>query len=283
MNDDWRLKIDPREEGHAGQLVDHLDSRGLEHDVRDAFHDRIIVSHEGSEVFLYAATREQLESAGELVNSLAKQHGWKLSTELRHWHPAAEEWEDPGKPLPDNDRALKAEHAEEIAAEDKQVREQGYPNFEVRVECPSHHDAMHFRQQLREEGFYSIARDGQGEEPRLLLMEQSVTRAVHQAVACAGLICESAGYVGAVDIGVAVLHIEHAAAASLAQGWNPGPVFGAPDFRRHSRVLASSLSDPRGLTGDLLAPLFEAISVRGYDPYAESLLGDSEGGGSSEI
>jgi hypothetical protein len=158
VNDDWRLKIDPQEEGHAGQLVDLLDSRGLEHDVRAAFHDRIIVSHEGAEVFLYAATREQLESAGELVDSLAKQHGWKLSTELSHWHPAAEEWEDPDKPLPDSDRALTAEHAEEIAAEDKKVREQGYPNFEVRIECPSHHDAMHFRQQLREEGFASVHR-----------------------------------------------------------------------------------------------------------------------------
>lgn len=158
MNDDWRLKIDPREEGRAGQLVDHLDSRELEHDVGAAFHDRIIVSHEGAEVFLCAATREQLESAGELVDALAKQHGWKLGTELRHWHPAAEEWEDPDKPLPDSDRALKAEHAEEIAAEDKQVREQGYPNFEVRVECPSHHDATHFRQQLREEGFSSVHR-----------------------------------------------------------------------------------------------------------------------------
>lgn len=158
MDDDWRLKIDPQEEGNARQLVDYLDSKGLERDVEAAFHDRITVSHEDSEVFLYAATREQLESVGELVDSLARKHGWKLSTELSHWHPAAEEWEDPDKPLPDRDRALKAEHAEEIAVEDKKVQVQGYPNFGVRIECPSHRDAIHFRKQLREEGFSSVHR-----------------------------------------------------------------------------------------------------------------------------
>lgn len=158
LNDDWRLQIDPLEEGHDGQLVDHLESRELEHDVSAAFHDRIVVSRDGARVFLYAGTRDQLESAGELVDSLARQHGWKLRTDLSHWHPAAEKWEDPDKPLPASDRALKAEHAEEIAAEDKKVREQGYPVFEVRVEFPSHRDAMQYRQRLQEEGLSSVHR-----------------------------------------------------------------------------------------------------------------------------
>jgi hypothetical protein len=158
MNDDWRLQIDPKEEAHTAQLIDRLDAHELQHDLSDAFHDRVIVTRDGPHVFLYAGTREQAESAGELIDSLARQHGWTLTTELKHWHPGAEDWEDPDKPLPDSDLALKAEHDEEVAAEDKKVREQGYPEFEVRVEFPSHHDAMRFRQQLREEGLSSVHR-----------------------------------------------------------------------------------------------------------------------------
>jgi hypothetical protein len=160
MNDDWRLQIDPQEDAHAGQLIGHLDAGALKHELSEAFHDRVIVSRERHEprVFLYAGTREQAEAARKLIDSLARQHGWTLSTELRHWHPTAEAWEEPDKPLPDSDLALRAEHQEEIAAEDKKVREQGYPEFEVRVEFPSHRDAVSFRQKLRDEGFSSVHR-----------------------------------------------------------------------------------------------------------------------------
>jgi hypothetical protein len=158
MNDDWRLQIDPEEDSHAAQLTDRLEGRELQHDLSDSFHDRVIVSRDGPRVFLYAGTREQVEAAGALIENLAQEHGWTLRTELRHWHPSAEDWEDPDKPLPDDDRAKKVEHEEEIAAEDARVREQGYPEFEVRVEFPSHHDAVAFRQQLREEGFSSVHR-----------------------------------------------------------------------------------------------------------------------------
>ncbi len=158
MNDDWRLQVDPQEDSHAALLTDHLEGSELEHDLSESFHDRVIVSREGSTVYLYTGTREQAEAAQKVIDGLAQQHGWKLSAELRHWHPTAESWEDPDKPLPDDDLALRAEHAEEIAAEDEQVREQGYPNFEVRIEFPSHREAVEFRRKLRDEGFPSVHR-----------------------------------------------------------------------------------------------------------------------------
>ncbi len=158
MNDDWRLQVDPQEDSHGALLTDYLEGGELEHDLSDSFHDRVIVSREGSRVFLYTGTREQAEAAKTEIDALAGEHGWKLSTELRHWHPSAENWEDPDKPLPESDLSLREEHAEEIAAEDEQVREQGYPNFEVRIEFPSHREAVEFRRKLRDEGFPSVHR-----------------------------------------------------------------------------------------------------------------------------
>jgi hypothetical protein len=158
VNDDWRLQIDPREDEHAGPLVDRLDARELEHDLSEAFADRVVISRDGPRVFLYAGAREQLDAARELIASLARQHEWALDTELRHWHPDAEEWEDPENPLPDSATDREAEHEESIAAEQVSVEEHGDPEFEVRVEFPSHHDAVRFDRQLQIEGLSTARR-----------------------------------------------------------------------------------------------------------------------------
>lgn len=158
MNDDWRLQVDLHEEEHVRRLLERLDARELEHDLSDAFHDRVIVSRDGDRVFLYAGTREQAESAGKLVDRLAAEHGWSVDAELKHWHPTAEEWEDPDLPLPDDDAARAAEHAALIAAERRETEERGYPEFEVRIDLPSRHDAAHFEGQLRNEGLPAVRR-----------------------------------------------------------------------------------------------------------------------------
>lgn len=158
MSDDWRIEVgfdDPR---HVGPLVERLDARELEHDLSDAFHDRVVVSRNDDRVFLYAGAREQAEAARGLVLSLAQQHGWKLEVDFKHWHPTAEEWEDPDLPLPKNDEAKRAEHEELIAAERRQVEESGHPEYEVRVDLPSFHEASQFAETLRSEGLPFVHR-----------------------------------------------------------------------------------------------------------------------------
>ncbi|HEX3609905.1 MAG TPA: hypothetical protein VHU14_09615 [Solirubrobacterales bacterium] len=158
MNDDWRLQVDFHDPGHARPLVGELTARELVHDLSDAFHDRVIVSRDGARVFLYAGSREQAERSRELILSLAEQHGWKADVDLKHWHPAAEDWEDPDKPLPATDAAKLAEHEVLMAAERKQTEERGYPEFEVRVDLPSRHDALRFAERLRGEGLPTVHR-----------------------------------------------------------------------------------------------------------------------------
>jgi hypothetical protein len=151
MNDDWRLEVDFDDTAHIGSLVEQLDARELEHELSNAFHDRVIVSRNDDVVFLYAGTREQADAARDLVLSLARQHDWKLDAEVTHWHPIADEWKDPDLPLPDNDAARKAEHEELIAAERRQTEESGHPEYEVRVDLPSFHQASEFADTLRSE------------------------------------------------------------------------------------------------------------------------------------
>jgi hypothetical protein len=158
MDDDWRLQIDLHEVGRARALTERLNAEQLEHDLSDAFHDRVVVSREGAHVFLYTGTREQAEGAQDVVEADAKQHGWAVDVAFRHWHPTAEDWEDPDKPLPEDDATKLAEHQALMSRELEETAWSGHPEFEVRVDLPSRHDAVTFSGQLREEGLPAVHR-----------------------------------------------------------------------------------------------------------------------------
>jgi len=158
MSDDWRLRIDLHESGLAHRLTEHLNASHLEHDLRDAFHDRVVVSRDGGQLFCYTDTLEQARRVQELISSLAQQHGWPLQLELRRWHPVAEDWEDPDAPLPVSDSERSEEHDELLEREREEAAHHGHPDFEVRIECPSSGAAGQFAVKLREQGLPTVRR-----------------------------------------------------------------------------------------------------------------------------
>jgi hypothetical protein len=158
MSDDWRLRVQLPDEGAARELTERLGAPELEHDLEQSFHDRVAVSLDGSEVFCYTGTRAQAERVDQAVRSLGEQNRWQLESELRHWHPTAEEWEDPDKPLPDTDAQRAAERQELMESERAESLAQGYPEFEVRVELHRHRDTVQLAEKLRQEGLPNVHR-----------------------------------------------------------------------------------------------------------------------------
>jgi hypothetical protein len=158
MSDDWRLRIQLDSETQARELADRLAKFDLPHDLRTAFQDRVVVSRDAAEVFAYADTRDQADAAERAIRSLAAERGWPVTPELRRWHPSAEAWEDPDRPLPDTETEAAAEHAELVEREREESRAQGYPDFEVRVRCPSRQDAQALAERLRGEGISNVQR-----------------------------------------------------------------------------------------------------------------------------
>lgn len=111
--------------------------------------------------------------------------------------------------------------------------------------------------------------EGRDGVPVLLIMERSVTRAAFQALSTASWLYDIGGYAGAVDIGVGVLGIEHATGAALTSAFG-GPAYGAPDYRHEARVTTTDLRQgPEAVTRELLSGLFDVISPRDYDPFAD--------------
>ena len=152
MNDDWRLRIDMHDEDHVSELTRALEEHPEGPSGSGATDDRVIVTHDGAEIFAYAATREQAEHTRETVRKLAGDHGWQPEFELMHWHPTAEEWEDPDKPLPTTDAQRAEEHRERIAQEQSASAADGYPDYEVRLQCKSHRAANALADKLEQEG-----------------------------------------------------------------------------------------------------------------------------------
>jgi hypothetical protein len=158
VNDDWRLRAQLGDERGARSLSERLRASELEHDLEAAFHARVIVTLDGSQLFCYAGTREQAERARELVRALAERHGLELAElQLQRWHPIAERWEDPDVPLPADPQALAAEH-EQLVEQERAQAAAGAPPLEVRVQLGSHRDSASLSEALEREGIAHVRR-----------------------------------------------------------------------------------------------------------------------------
>ncbi|HEX5928794.1 MAG TPA: hypothetical protein VFY48_05315 [Solirubrobacterales bacterium] len=158
MSDDWRLQVDFRDDGHADAMLDRLDARELEHELSAAFHDRVAVTRNKATVFLYAGDREQAEKARALVEAYARREDEDLGVELTRWHGVADEWRPTGEPLPDEAAERVAEVQARVAGERKESEEQGYPEWEVRIDLPSRGDADEMAERLRAKGLPVVER-----------------------------------------------------------------------------------------------------------------------------
>jgi hypothetical protein len=159
MDDDWRLQIDLDDDGAGGKVADLMRSNELKNELEVDLKGGVIVSHEGERIFLYAGTREPLDWVRGVTEKFLDEKGWKASFELRHWHKAAEAWEDPDAPEPTTAAGKEAEHEQLIQTEDEEVAaHHGRAEFEVRVEFPSHTEAREFDKKLKEEGLEPVRR-----------------------------------------------------------------------------------------------------------------------------
>jgi hypothetical protein len=158
MNDDWRLRIDLHENGLAHRLSELLGAEELEHDLERSFHDRVVVSVDGAEVFCYTGTRPQAERAEELVRRVAEQHGWDVEIELSHWHPTAELWEPAEVRDPETAEDREYEREGRVARERRESADRGYPEFEVRVQCASRAQAGELSDRLDSEDIPNLHR-----------------------------------------------------------------------------------------------------------------------------
>ena len=155
MAEDWRVTV---ELGAGHGLESALDEHELEDETRSALGGRVAVSADGPHVFLYADTREAAEQALGEVQAIIAREGGEATYALDRWHPIAEEWEAADVPLPATDAEKAGEHEELERQETEESEESGYAEWEVRLDLPSHRDAVELATKLEAEGIPATRR-----------------------------------------------------------------------------------------------------------------------------
>ncbi|HZO61005.1 MAG TPA: hypothetical protein VFB51_15065 [Solirubrobacterales bacterium] len=157
--DDFRIKVEFEDEGGILHFGRSLREREFAEELREQLGDGVIVTRDDHEVFLYASTPEQAGAAEAAVREvLEHQQVTADVSPVERWHPVEERWEDASVPLPQTPEEVAAETARQEAAEAQETREQGYAEWQVRVDLPSHRDAVEMAERLESEGISPLVR-----------------------------------------------------------------------------------------------------------------------------
>jgi hypothetical protein len=155
---DWRVTVRLHAGEPAGKAVRHVSSQTVEEAVHTRLGGRVMVGTDGgNELFLYTHTQDAAVAAQQSVSGLLASHGLGADYTVERWHPVAEEWEAADLPLPSTAAEVRAEHDHLDAEETRESVSGGVALFEVRVQVPSHREAVALAAQLEGEG-YSVAR-----------------------------------------------------------------------------------------------------------------------------
>ena len=152
MADDWRVTVTLHDEAHVGRALQSLREHEVEDDVRRRLGHRVAVSADGPRVLLYAGAEDAAREADQVVRQVMAQRGLGADFALDRWHPVEEQWQDADVPMPQTDEQRQAEHQRLEADETRESLATGRARWEVRVELPSHHDAVALADRLQAEG-----------------------------------------------------------------------------------------------------------------------------------
>jgi hypothetical protein len=137
MSDEWRVEVHLEDEGHGLTLGDRLRSLDLDDEARRRLGERVVVTRDGSRMFLYTGSEQTAREAERVAKELASDEGLEAKTHITRWHPDEEEWLDPSAPMPQSEAERAAEHREYEAREEREAEATGRDEWELRVDLDS--------------------------------------------------------------------------------------------------------------------------------------------------
>jgi len=118
-----------------------------------------VVTRDGPRVYMYAGTRDQAAAAEHAARKALDEQDAKAEVSaVERWHTVEDRWEDASVPLPHTGAELAAEQERRQQDDIAEAREEGYAEWEVRIDLASHGDAVSFAEQLESEGISPIVR-----------------------------------------------------------------------------------------------------------------------------
>jgi hypothetical protein len=151
-DEDWRVEVELDDEEHRYSLGERLRALDLDDEARKRLGGRVIVSRDGSRLFLYAATAEQAQEAERVIREQIAEDGLTAEITTNCWHPVEQAWRDRSIPLPRTPQEIAEERQRLEEAEEQEAEREDSWDWHVHVEVPHRDDASELADRLRAQG-----------------------------------------------------------------------------------------------------------------------------------
>jgi hypothetical protein len=151
-DDEWRVEVDLDDDGQERGLAERLRTLDLDDDARERLGGSIIVTRDGSHIFLYARSEPGAREAERVMNDLLAAEGLTATIAVTRWHPDEEEWKDASLPLPRTEEERTIERRRHEQSELREAEEAGSYDWHVRVQLPHRSDAVDLEHRLADDG-----------------------------------------------------------------------------------------------------------------------------------
>jgi hypothetical protein len=150
--DDWRVTVTFSHASRAGWVAQAVRERLTADSLHRGPGYRVVLSVDGPRLFLYTGSADAAREADRVTREVLALRQLTATATLDRWHPVAQEWRDASVPMPESDDELAAERLSRMDAETGQSRATGLAAWQVRVELPSHREAVELAVRLRADG-----------------------------------------------------------------------------------------------------------------------------------
>ena len=129
--EDFRVEVELNDEAHGYSLRERLRALDLDDEARKRLGRNVVVTRDGSKLFLYAFDEPQVRQAEQVISSLIDEESLTADIRVTRWHPVEEEWKDLSVPLPQTSEAEEAEYEAREAAEEQEAEAEGTYDWQV--------------------------------------------------------------------------------------------------------------------------------------------------------
>ena len=151
-DEDFRVEVELDDEEHGYSTEERLRAADLDDEVRPKLGSSVMVTRDGSRLFLYTTSDEKARAAASVVESLVARDELSAVIRVTRWHPVEEAWKDASLPLPATEAEIEAEYAAHEAAEAAEAEREGDYDWHVVVHLPSRSEAAELADKLAEDG-----------------------------------------------------------------------------------------------------------------------------------
>ena len=152
VDDEFRVEVELDDDEHGYSTGERLRALDLDDEARERLGSIVMVTRDGSKLFLYTATEAHAREAERIVRGLVEADELTAEITVTRWHPVEESWKDPSIALPATPEEEETEFAAREAAEVREAELTGEYDWHVVVHVPGRDDAVVLAERLTMEG-----------------------------------------------------------------------------------------------------------------------------------